>query len=401
MDPADYFLLGFGALRGHRLRSFLSMLGIAIGITAVILLTSIGEGTRRYLIAEFTQFGTNVLAINPGKTETGGLPGVLGGTTHKLTLDDADGIERLSGVEKVVPLVMGQARVEGDGRGRSVFIYGATSDVPAVWKFEVGQGSFLPPGDPRRGSMVAVLGPKLKRELFRDENALGRFVRVASFRLRVIGVMAPKGRILGIDIDDSVYVPVATAMQMFNLDELLEIDVLFSHEGLVAGVVERVRKLLTERHAGKEDFTITTQTAMLDVFDKVMKVITASVGAIAGISLLVGAIGILTMMWIAVNERVHEIGLMRALGATDAQVQRLFLLEAVILTVAGGTVGILAGIVIARVLKFVVPGMPVYTPFYYIVAALLVSVITGLLSGVVPARRAALLNPVDALRDVG
>jgi putative ABC transport system permease protein len=156
MQLADYVLLGLGALRSHRLRSFLSTLGIAIGITAVILLTSIGEGTRRYLIAEFTQFGTNILQINPGKTETMGLPGVLGGTTHKLTLDDAEALERLPSVQKAVPLAFGQARVEGNGRGRSVLIYGATSDVPEVWKFGVGQGSFLPPGDPRRGSTVAV-----------------------------------------------------------------------------------------------------------------------------------------------------------------------------------------------------------------------------------------------------
>ena len=398
MDPADYFRIGLGALSGHRLRSFLSMLGIAIGIAAVILLTSIGEGTRRYLITEFTQFGTNVLAINPGKTETSGLPGVFGGTTHKLTLDDSEALERLSGVEKVVPLAMGQARVEGTGRGRSVFVYGVTSDVPEVWKFEVGQGSFLPPGDPRRGSMMAVLGPTLKRELFGDENALGEFVRVAGFRLRVIGVMAPKGRILGIDIDDSVYVPVATVMQMFNLDELMEIDLLFSHEGLMDGVVQQVTRVLTDRHAGREDFTITTQTAMLDVFENVMNVITASVGAIAGISLLVGAIGILTMMWITVNERVHEIGLMRALGATADQVERLFLLEAVILHLVGGALGIAAGLGIAQVLSFAVPGMPVYTPLRYMLAALVVSALTGLLSGVAPARRAASLHPVEALR---
>ncbi|TDJ03197.1 MAG: FtsX-like permease family protein [Deltaproteobacteria bacterium] len=398
MDPADYFRIGFGALRGHRLRSFLSMLGIAIGITAVILLTSIGEGTRRYLITEFTQFGTNVLAINPGKTETSGLPGVFGGTTHKLTLDDSEALKRLWGVKKVVPLAMGQARVEGNGRGRSVFVYGVTSDVPEVWKFEVGQGAFLPPGDPRRGSMTAVLGPTLKRELFGDENALGEFVRVAGFRLRVIGVMAPKGRILGIDIDDAAYVPVATAMQMFNLDELMEIDLLFSHAGLMDGVVQQVTRVLTDRHAGREDFTITTQTAMLDVFENVMNVITASVGAIAGISLLVGAIGILTMMWITVNERVHEIGLMRALGATAAQVQRLFLLEAVILTLVGGVLGIAAGLGIAQVLSFAVPGMPVYTPLRYMLAALVVSALTGLLSGVAPARRAASLDPVEALR---
>jgi len=373
------------------------MLGIAIGIAAVILLTSIGEGTRRYLVSEFTQFGTNVLQVNPGKTETMGIPGILGGTTHKLTIDDAQALERVRGVIEVVPMAVGQARVEGGGRGRSVFIYGVTSQVPEVWKFEIGQGSFLPAGDPRRSSMVAVLGPTLKRELFGEKNALGEFVRVAGFRLRVIGVMAPRGRMLGFDIDDSVYVPVATAMQMFDLDELNEVHVLFSHEGMTEAVVAGVRGLLTERHGGKEDFTIVTQTAMLKVFENVMRVITAAVAAIGGVSLLVGAIGILTMMWIAVNERIREIGLMRAVGATERHVQRVFLLEAVILTVAGGASGVAAGLGIAALLRLAVPGMPVYTPPRYIAAALLVSLVTGLLSGVLPARRAASLDPVEAL----
>ena len=179
MDGAGYVELGLGAVRSHRLRSLLAVLGIAIGIAAVIVLTSIGEGTRRYLLAQFTQFGTNILAINPGKVETAGIPGIFGGTTHKLTLDDAEAIRRAPDVQAVVSLAMGQARVEGNARGRSVFIYGTTADLPEVWKFQIGQGSFLPAGDPRRGSMVAVLGPKLKRELFGEENALGRFVRIA------------------------------------------------------------------------------------------------------------------------------------------------------------------------------------------------------------------------------
>jgi putative ABC transport system permease protein len=398
VEPNDYLRVGLGAVRSHRLRSFLSVLGIAIGVAAVVVLTSIGEGTRRYLLGEFTQFGTNVLQINPGKTETMGVPGVLGGTTHKLTIDDAEALRRVPGAREVVPLAFGQARVEGGGRGRSVFIYGTTAEMPRVWNFEVGQGSFLPPGDPRRGAMVAVLGPTLKRELFGEENALGEFVRIAGFRLRVIGVMAPRGRLLGLDIDDSAYVPVATVMRMFNLDELTEIEVLFAHEGLAERVIEGVRRLLTDRHAGKEDFTITSQTAMLEVFGNVMNVITTAVAAIGGISLLVGAIGILTMMWIAVNERVGEIGLMRAVGATGREVERLFLLEAVILTVIGGIAGILVGLGVAAFLRLAVPGMPVYTPPQYVLAAVVVSVVTGLLSGVIPARRAALLHPVEALR---
>ena len=394
----DLLALAFGSLSNYKLRTALSMLGIAIGIAAVILLTSIGEGTRRYILDQFTQFGTNIVAINPGKTETIGIPGALGGTTHKLTIEDAEALRRIPGVEDLVPMALGQARVEANGRGRSVYIYGTTATLPSVLKLNVRQGSFLPPGDPRRGAPVAVLGPTLKRELFGDTNPLGRFVRIADTRLRVIGIMAPKGQMLGFDIDDAAYVPVATAMRMFNLDELLEIDVHYSHPGLTDQVAESIRLLLTERHGGREDFTITTQADMLEVFGNVMDVITMAVGAIAGISLLVGAIGILTIMWIAVSERTQEIGLVRAIGATPGQVLLIFLAEATVLATVGGAVGLLAGIGLANLLRAAVPGLPVHTPPELAAAALAVSLLTGLASGVLPARRAAGLDPVEALR---
>jgi putative ABC transport system permease protein len=394
----DLLELGLGALRSHRLRSVLSMVGVAIGIAAVLLMTSIGEGTRRYILNQFTQFGTNILAVNPGKTETIGIPGVLGGTTHKLTLEDAEAIRRVPGVEKVVSVTMGQARVEAGERGRSVAVFGVTTEMPDVWKFRVRQGVFLPAGDPRRGAAVTVLGPTLKRELFGSENALGKFVRAAGFRLRVIGVIEPKGQMLGYDIDDCAYVPVATAMKMFNLDELFEIDVLFAHERLTDSVAAGVTRLLTERHGGREDFTVTTQTAMLETFGNIMSVITLAVGGIAGISLLVGAIGILTLMWIAVGERTGEIGLLRALGASASQVHRLFLLEASVLAGLGGVAGLASGLGIAALLRAAVKGLPVYTPVEYVFAALAVSVCTGLVAGVLPARRAARLDPIEALR---
>ncbi len=399
MRIADLFSLSVGALRSHRLRSLLSMVGIAIGIAAVLLLTSIGEGTRQYILAQFTQFGTNLLAINPGKTETVGIPGVLGGTTHKLTLEDAEAIRRVSAVEDVVPVAMGQARVEAGDRGRSVYIFGVTSAMPAVWKFKIRQGYFLPPGDPRRGASVTVLGPTLKRELFGETSALGRFVRVAGLRLRVIGVLEPKGQMLGYDIDDCAYVPVSTAMKMFNLDELMEIDVMFSHERVVDTVEADITRLLTERHGGREDFTLTTQTAMLETMDNIMQVVTLAVSGIAAVSLLVGAIGILTLMWIAVGERTSEIGLTRALGASAGQVLGLFLVEAVILAVLGGLGGLGMGLGLAAGLRTLVPGLPVVTPVVYIPAALGVSMVTGLVAGVVPARRAAALDPIVALHE--
>jgi putative ABC transport system permease protein len=288
--------------------------------------------------------------------------------------------------------------VEGGGLGRSVTILGATSDAPDLWKVNVRQGVFLPAGDPRRATSVAVLGPKVKRELFGEANALGEWVRCAGWRLRVIGVMEPKGQLLGFDMDDLVYVPVGTAMKMFNQDELAEIDVTFGHESMTDPVVAGVTRMLKERHDGREDFTITTQAAMLEVFDDIMNVVTAAVGGIAGISLLVGAIGILTMMWIAVNESTAEIGLIRALGARRAQVVGYFLMQAGLLATGGGVVGVAAGIGIGQLLRLAVPGLPVRVVPEYVIAALALSFVVGLLSGALPARRAAALDPVEALR---
>ncbi len=394
----DLVLLGLKAILAYRLRSALSMLGIAIGIASVVLLTSIGEGTRRYIVNQFTQFGTNIIAINPGKAETLGVPGALGGSTHKLTIDDAEALARLPGIEEVVPLTFGTARVEAAGRGRSVYVYGVTPEVPEVWKWGVRVGSFWPSGDPRRGSQLAVLGPKLKRELFGEANALGQFVRIGGGRFRVIGLMEPKGTLLGFDLDDAAYVPVASAMKLFNLDELHEIDLLFSHARLLAPVEASIRRTLIERHGGKEDFTITSQAGMLEVFGNVMDIVTLEVGAIAGVSLVVGAIGILTMMWIAVGERTHEIGLVRALGATRRQVQWVFLIEAATLSTLGGMAGVGAGLGLAALLEATVAGLTVYTPVAFVFAAVAVSLFTGLASGVLPARRAAALDPVESLR---
>lgn len=390
--------LAVGSLTGHRLRTALSMLGIAIGIASVILLTSIGEGTRRYIMNQFNQFGTNILGINPGKAETVGIPGVLGGTTRKLTIDDAMALQRIPGVEEVVAAAYGSARVVAGGRGRSVFIYGVTPNIPRAWKFGLRQGSFWPEGDAQRGYQVVVLGPRLKRELFGDGNALGQFVRISGTRFRVIGIMASKGQFLGFDIDDAAYIPVASAMKLFNLPELTEVHVLYSHAGLTERVKADVTAVLTRRHGGNEDFTVTTQAAMLEVFDNVMNVVTLAVGAIGGISLLVGAIGILTMMWIAVGERTSEIGLARAVGATRRQVNALFLAEAAALAGLGGMAGVAAGLGISALLRLAVPGLPIHTPPLFVVLAVAISLATGLLSGVLPARRAAGLDPIEALR---
>ncbi len=395
----DLLIFALRTVAAQRLRSALSVLGIAIGIGSVILLTSIGEGTRRYVLDQFSQFGTNILAINPGKTKTSGIPGIFGGSTRPLTIDDSEALLRIRGVEAVVPVAYGTARVSGGPQSlsRSVPIYGVTPEVQQVWRFRVRQGRFWESGDPRRGGQTCVLGQKLAAELFGSASPLGEFVRIGDSRLRVVGLMEAKGTFLGIDIDDVAYVPVATAMRMFNLSELLEIDVQYSNPSLSPFIAREVTRVLASRH-GDEDFTVTTQEAMLEVFGNVMDVITMSVGAIGGVSLVVGAIGILTMMWIAVGERTHEIGLVRSAGASRGQVRTLFLAEAAVLGIAGGGAGLGSGLALCALLRATVPGLPVHTPLPYAAAALAVALATGLLSGVIPAHRAAGLDPVEALR---
>jgi putative ABC transport system permease protein len=297
-----------------------------------------------------------------------------------------------------MPVAFGNARVEFAERGRSVFIYGVTSEMPQVWKFEVRQGQFLPPGDPRQGAAVAVLGSKLKRELFGDANALGERVRIGGRPFRVIGVMEPKGQFLNIDLDDNVFLPVSQAMSLLNREDLFEIDVVYHNAQATQAVVAAIRAVMLERHDGEEDFTITSQESMLQTLDRIIGVVTAAVGAIGGISLLVGAIGILTVMWISVNESTSEIGLLRALGARRGQVQAFFLLQAALLATAGGALGVAVGFGIIQLLHLAVPALPVSTPIEYVLGALALSFAVGIASGVLPARRAAGLDPIEALR---
>lgn len=385
------------SITAHRMRAVLTALGIAVGVAAVVLLTSIGEGVRKFVISEFTQFGTNIIGVTPGATQTmGGSVGVFG-TTRPLTVDDAEALRRVPHVIDADPVVQGNAEVEGNGRKRRVTVYGTGPQFAESLRFPVGQGIYLPADDPRSPRSFAVLGSKMAHELFDGENPLGANVRVGGQRFRVVGVMAPKGTVIGLDLDDTVFIPAARALELFNRDSLFEIDVVYEEEAPLREVEEGIRRVLLARH-GDEDFTITPQQQMIDALGSVLGILTFAVAALGSISLLVGAVGIFTIMTISVRERTGEIGLLRALGAGRDQVLALFLAEAVVLSLLGGLAGLAAGAGIGALLGATVRQLPVsYSPFF-IGLALALSVLIGLVAGILPALNAARLDPVEALR---
>ncbi len=393
----DFLSLTGTSLIAHRMRSFLTALGIAVGIASVVLLTSIGEGVHQFVLSEFSQFGTTLVAINPGKTTThGGSVGMFG-TERPLTIEDAEALKHLPFARAVVPFVQGNAEVEAENRRRRTTIYGAGPQLPEALSMRVRSGRFLPDDDPLAPRAFAVLGSKMRQELFGDRSPLGQRITIGGSRYRVIGVMESKGTVLGFDLDDTVYIPAARALSLFNNDTLFEVDVMYDEDTPVEKVVDGIKDVLEARH-GRDDVTITTQQQMLDVLGSVLNVLTFAVAAIGGISLLVGAIGIVTIMTIAINERTNEIGLLRALGAKQSQVLSLFLGEAIVLAAVGGLSGLILGIGIAQLLHLALPALPVHIPMLYVVLAEGVAVVIGLLAGVLPARRAALLDPVEALR---
>ncbi len=397
MHIQDFIQLTTNAVRSQRMRSFLTALGIAVGIGSVVLLTSLGEGLHRYMLAEFTQFGTNLIAINPGRVTTHGVSGALISNVRPLSIEDGQALKKIPQVVDVVAVVQGNAAVKAGKKQRRTTVYGIDPAAPEVFKLQMAAGKFLPDDPPRAARSFAVLGSKVREELFGTGQVLGKRIRIGSERFRIIGSMESKGQMLGFDLDDAVWIPTAKALAMFNRESLMEIDVLYQEGSSADEVSDQIKKILIARH-GSEDFTITTQEKMLDVLGNILNILTLAVGGLGGISLLVGGVGILTIMTIAVNERTNEIGLLRALGSEKNQILGIFLGEAVILASIGGLAGLVLGIGGAWLLGVLVPALPTHVSWTYVVAAELLAVTIGLLAGILPARRAAALKPVDALR---
>jgi len=397
MLTRDFIKLAIGSVWAHRMRSFLTALGIAVGIASVILLTSIGEGIHRFVLAEFTQFGTNLIAVTPGKASTLGISGAVVSNVRPLSMDDAEALKRLPRVLDVVPVVQGNAAIEAGHRSRRTMVLGVGPAVPRVWQMKPSVGRFLPDDDPRHARPFVVLGSKVRNELFATENPLGKRIRIGSESYRVVGVMESKGQMLGFDLDDAVYIPAQKAMSMFNRESVMEVDLLYSPDTDSKALSDKIKQLLTSRH-GREDFTIITQDQMLETLGSILNILTLAVGALGAISLLVGGIGILTIMTIAITERTPEIGLLRAVGARRTEILTLFIGEAIVLASIGGIAGLVLGAGGAWLLGVAVPALPTHTPWSYAIAAELVAAAIGLAAGVAPAYKAANMDPVEALR---
>jgi len=345
----DLLGLSLEAQTHHRLRTILTLGGIAIGVTAVVVLTSLGTAAKAYVVDQFAGLGTNLVIVLPGKVETSGFP-TFGGSTRDLTIEDCESLlKRAPAVRRVAPLAMGTAPIVWGGRNRDVRVIGTTAEFKEIRALRVRLGQFLPLGDPRSGGQVAVIGVNVQREVFAGANPVGQPVRIAQNRFRVIGVLEPQGANLGINLDEAVLIPVATGLRLFDQTGLFRIFTQANSPEDVPVVIRQVTRVLKDRHDGLEDFTLITQAAMLKTFQAVIDALTVALAGIAAISLAVAGIGIMNVMLVSVSERSSEVGLLKALGARRRQILSVFLSDAVLISSAGALIGVVLGVVVVGI----------------------------------------------------
>lgn len=399
MRTSDLIRLSFDSAARSRMRSVMLLLAMTIGVAAVIALTSLGEGARRYVAGEFQSLGTRLIIVIPGRSETGGVaPGVLAGETPRdLTLGDALAVQRLPGVERVAPLVIGSAPVSAGALTRDAPVLGSSADLLPVHGFKLARGQFLPPGELTRDTAVAVIGDNIARELFPGRDAIGRNVRIGDRRFRVIGVLGDQGRMIGMDSQELVIVPVSAAQALFNSESLFRLLI----QARTRDEMQRVRaatiEAIKERHQGEEDVTVITQDALLATFDRIFTALTLTLAGIASISLAVAGVLIMNVMLVSVSQRTSEVGLLKAIGATRAQITALFLTEAILLSGVGAVLGLLVGLGVDWIVGNIYPALPLRPPVWAVIMAVVVAIACGIVFGLLPARRAARLEPVAAL----
>ncbi len=399
MSLLDLFRFSSHALLQNRRRSALSLLGVVIGVVAVTSLTAIGEGALRFVTDQFASLGTSIVIISPGKNETtGGIPLGIGGIPNDLTLRDTIVLERrIQAVRTAVPISVSTGTISHLERDRQVPIIGATAEFARLQQLEMAMGSFLPEGELDRGASVVVLGHIVARELFTSQNPLGSRVRIGGWRMRVIGVLKERGTQLGMQVDESVFIPTATGMRMANKSSVNRIMLELLPRSVPEDAIAEIKRILIERH-DEEDFTCISQDAVMSSLASILGILTMVVAGIASVSLAVAGIGIMNVMLVSVSERTDEVGLLKAVGATGRQILAIFLLEAAMLSSVGGLLGLVLGTALVLLGNALYPAVDAATPLWAIGAVMALSLGTGVVFGVLPAWRASRLDPVAALQ---
>ena len=384
--------VAFDALRGSRLRSGLTMLGVIIGVGAVVILVAIGNGAKQEVEKQVEGLGSNLLLVLPGRVELGSVP-----TVSRLKLSDVDAVIRVVGDrERVAATVSSGETIRAGTRSKFTSVLGVLETTTRVFVRDLERGSYLSRSDVDTSRRVAVLGRAVATALFDDRDPIGRQITIAGVRFRVIGVFASLGQSLGVNRDDEVHIPITAAHRLLDTARVDGLAVKAPDSAGVDALGERIVAELSDRHPESE-FSAVTQEQILGVLGTVLGVLTGVLAAIAGISLLVGGVGVSNIMLVSVRERTREIGLRKAVGARPRDIGLQFLLEAVLLTTAGGVLGIALGIGTAALIVAVSP-LPAAVTWWSVVLAFAVSAVVGIVFGVVPAQRAGRLDPVVALR---
>jgi putative ABC transport system permease protein len=399
MRPGDVVRFATVSLVRARGRTLLMLLAMSIGVSAVVILTGLGEGARRFVTGEFASLGTNLVIIMPGRSETtgGGAAIMAGETPRDLTVEDYLALNRNPLARWATPVMVGSAGAAHGRLEREATVVGTTGEYYRIRHLAMDHGKFLPPGDPTQATNICVIGEKIRQELFGNQPALGQWLRLGDRRFRVIGVLSSSGRSMGMDMQEMVIIPVASAQALFNSPGLFRILVEARDRDAMPRLQEQIRKTLAKRHQGEEDVTVITQDAVLATFDNILRALTFTVGGIAAISLGVAGILIMNIMLVAVSQRTQEIGLLKAVGASGGQVTALFLSEAILLALSGGVIGLGLGYLGNMAIHGAYPSLDSQAPLWAVAAALVVSSLTGLVFGIMPARRAASMQAVEAL----